>query len=340
MNRGTKLAYGSAKWTKGAQKFSVFTNILDGDANGLLSFGADGRPIPFQFNTRTFDAEYGNVITIGTRQVISFGGNVRYNSFDLSLAPRGDSRSEGGVYVQDEIFINDYLRWVVGARLDRFSVLDKPNFSPRTAIIVKPTADHALRFSFNRAFRAPSLINNFLEVGIVNQLDLRAINPAFAFAPGGPVYNFPVRGHRQREPGRAAGRRLRGRLHRRHQQARHGHGRVLLQQVEGRHLLHAGRAATAPLSPPPAGWPSSRRSWARRPPLGILEVLPPSCIGRAHGPCNTGGLPSEFSYLQSRLGRRQGLRAGRRRAPSTARSTSLPTTPTSSSPIRTSTSRK
>lgn len=102
MNRGTKLGYGSAKWTKGAQKFSVFTNILDGDANALLSVGLDGRPILFTFNTKTFDAEYGNVMTFGTRNVVSFGGNIRYNSFDLSLAPRGDTQ-EGGGYIQDEI---------------------------------------------------------------------------------------------------------------------------------------------------------------------------------------------------------------------------------------------
>lgn len=293
MNRGTKLAYGSARWTKGAQRFSVFTNILDGDANALLSFGADGRPIQFLFNTKTFDAEYGNVRTFGTRHVVSFGGNARYNSFDLSLAPRGDSRSEGGGYIQDEIFINDYLRWVVGARLDRFSVLDKPNFSPRTALVIKPASEHAVRFSFNRAFRAPSLINNFLEVGIINQLDLRAINPAFAAAPGGPVYNFPVQ----------AG----------------GNEDLVEQQVDAFEAAYTGiigKRATVTAAfyynkskddifftqvgryraaNPPPGWlnkvgPLVGTAQA----LGILEVLPPSCVGQVT--CTTGGLPSEFSY--------------------------------------------
>ncbi|MEZ5421413.1 MAG: TonB-dependent receptor, partial [Vicinamibacterales bacterium] len=295
MNRGTKLAYGSARWTRGAQKLSVFTNILDGDASALLSFGADGRPIPFIFNTKTFDIEYGNVRTFGTRNVVSFGGNARYNSFDLSLAPLGDSRSEGGAYVQDEIFLNDYLRWVVGARLDRFSVLDQPNFSPRTALIIKPAQDHSLRFSFNRAFRAPSLSNNFLEVGIINQLDLRAINPLFAFAPGGPVYNFPVQAT--------------------------GNQDLVEQQVDAFEAAYTGvvaKRATVTAAfyynkskddifftqvgryralNPPAGW------LAKLSPLvgpvqaaGILEFLPPACTAGLTGPCNSGGLPSEFSY--------------------------------------------
>ena len=293
MNRGTKLAYGSARWTKGTQKFNLFTNILDGDANALLSFDLQGRPILFNFNTRTFDAEYGNVNAIGTRNVLSYGGNLRYNSFDLSLAPRGDNRSEGGVYVQDEIFINDYVRWVVGARLDRFSVLDSPNFSPRTAIILKPAPEHAVRFSFNRAFRAPSLINNFLEVSIVNQLDLRAINPAFAAAPGGPVYNFPV--------------------------AAIGNEDLVEQQVDAYEAAYTGvinKRATVTAAfyynkskdgifftqvgryratTPPPGWlnkvgPLVGTAQA----LGILEVLPPSCVGQTT--CNGGGIPSQFSY--------------------------------------------
>jgi len=294
MNRGTKLGYGSVRWSKGAQKLNAFTNILDGDANALLSFDLQGRPILFTFNTRTFDVEYGNVITFGTRHVVSFGGNARYNSFDLSLAPRGDNRKEGGGYIQDEIFINDYLRWVVGARLDRFSVLDKPNFSPRTALIVKPAPDHSVRFSFNRAFRAPSLINNFLEVGIVNQLDLRTINPAFALAPGGPVYNFPVQAT--------------------------GNEDLEEQQVDAFEAAYTGviaKRATVTaafyynkskddifftqvgryraLNPPP-GWlakvaPVVGQTLA----LGILEGAAPPCASLTAS-CTTGGIPSAFSY--------------------------------------------
>ena len=88
-------------------KFNFFTNILDGDASALLAVGHDGQPIPFTFNTQTYDFEVGNVNTIGTRQVLSYGGNLRFNNFDLSIAPLGDNRQEFGAYVQDEIFVND-----------------------------------------------------------------------------------------------------------------------------------------------------------------------------------------------------------------------------------------
>ena len=309
MNRGTKLGYGSARWTKGAQKFNVFTNILDGDADALLSVGTDGKPILFTFNTKTFDAEYGNVNAVGTRNVLSYGGNLRYNKFDLSLAPRGDSRSEGGVYMQDEIFINDYVRWVVGARLDKFSVLKDPNFSPRTAVILKPAPDHAVRFSFNRAFRAPSLINNFLDTAIINQLDLRAIPalaPVIPALPGGPLFNFAVTAT--------------------------GNEDLRQQQVDAFEAAYTGvinKRATVTVAfyynkskddifftqngryraaNPPPGWLQKLAIIGPATALGILEVLPPSCVGQAT--CTTGGLPSAFTYLNLGTVKDKGVELG------------------------------
>ena len=107
--------------------------------SALLAIGTDGQPILFKFNTKTYDVELGNINAIGTRNVLSYGGNVRYNSFDLSIAPRGDSRTELGGYIQDEIFLNDHVRLNLGARLDKFDNIDDPVFSPRAALIVKPT---------------------------------------------------------------------------------------------------------------------------------------------------------------------------------------------------------
>ncbi len=175
---GVGVGYGTMRYTRNALKVSFFTNLLNGDASGLLAIGLDGKPILFKFNTQTYDFELGNITTIGTRNVVSYGGNVRFNSFDLSIAPRGDNRTEIGGYIQDEIFFNNYVRLSLGARLDKFDNIEDPVFSPRVTLILKPKADQALRVSYNKAFRSPSLINNFLETTIVNQLNLGAINPA------------------------------------------------------------------------------------------------------------------------------------------------------------------
>ncbi|HYE88914.1 MAG TPA: TonB-dependent receptor, partial [Vicinamibacterales bacterium] len=162
-SEGVGIGYGSLRYSRGGLKFNVFTNQLNGDASGLLAIGTNGQPILFDFNTKTYDVELGNISTIGTRNVLSYGGNVRFNTFDLSIAPRGDRRTEMGVYVQDELFLNDKVRLNIGARVDKFDNIDDAVFSPRVTLIVKPLADHAVRVSYNKAFRSPSLINNYLD---------------------------------------------------------------------------------------------------------------------------------------------------------------------------------
>ena len=50
-------------------------------------------------------------------------------------------------------------------------------FSPRLAAMFKPCRDHSVRVSFNRAFRSPSVINNYLDISIVVPTDLSALAP-------------------------------------------------------------------------------------------------------------------------------------------------------------------
>ena len=183
------LGYGKVNYTNKAMKLNFFVNLLNGDATNLLAVDIHGQPLLFQFKSQTYDVEFGDVKTFQQRHVVSYGGNFRHSNFDLSIAPPGDTRNEGGVYGQDEIFLGKYFRWLVGARLDKFDIIKDAQFSPRTSLMFKPTADQTFRVSFNRAYRAPSVINNYLDTTIVNQLNLGAINPALA----GQVYNFPVK---------------------------------------------------------------------------------------------------------------------------------------------------
>jgi outer membrane receptor protein involved in Fe transport len=183
---GTTMAYGKANFAKGGFRAALFTNMLQGDANNLLSVNPlTGQPITFDFTTNTYDLDISNVQTFGGRHVISYGGNFRLNFFDLSIAPTSDDRTEFGIFAQDEIFLSDMFRWVVGGRVDRFDYIDDFVFSPRTAFLIKPHEDHTFRISYSRAYRAPSVINNHLDLVIAQPIDLRAL--------GGPaVYPLPV----------------------------------------------------------------------------------------------------------------------------------------------------
>ena len=173
---GSNQGYGRVGYNKGTLKLNFFVNYIDAEAPNLLLVGPTGAPLQLDFASQTYDFEAGDVFPIRRRHIVSVGGNVRRNNFDITVAPTSENRTEIGGYAQDEIFL-DPFRFSLGARVDKFGNLSDPVFSPRLAATFKPAPDHAVRFSFNRAFRSPSVINNYLDVSIVVPQDLSPLAP-------------------------------------------------------------------------------------------------------------------------------------------------------------------
>jgi outer membrane receptor protein involved in Fe transport len=177
---GSTLSFGRVNYSRDALKINFFVNVLHAEAPNLLfPDAATGQPLLMNLTTKTYDFEAGDAFPIGRRQVLSVGGNVRRNNFDITLAPLAQDRNELGAYVQDEIFF-DRVRFNIGGRVDKFGNLSDPFFSPRLSANIKVLPQHAIRASFNRAFRSPSVINNYLEANIIALQDLsglRAILP-------------------------------------------------------------------------------------------------------------------------------------------------------------------
>jgi outer membrane receptor protein involved in Fe transport len=63
-----------------------------------------------------------------------------------------------------QVAAQERVRWIVGTRVDWFGLLDKSVFSPHTTLLVKPWPRHTLRFSANRAFRAPSFLKSYIDL--------------------------------------------------------------------------------------------------------------------------------------------------------------------------------
>jgi iron complex outermembrane receptor protein len=178
IQRGSTFKYGRMTYTRDRLKLQVFVNSVDGESPPLLRFGPNGQPLDFRFENQAYDVEFSDLHLSGTRHLLSYGGNYRHNNFDLSFAGHGGSRDEGGAYAQDQIyFFSERLRWIVGARVDRFDVLSKAVFSPRTALLFSPRAGQTVRLSFNRAFRAPSFVNTLLNTTFYTDIDLGAAGP-------------------------------------------------------------------------------------------------------------------------------------------------------------------
>lgn len=189
INNGSRMSYGKVNFTRKGFRAGFFANALDGDARNLLTRTPTNQPITFAFKTKTYDFDVANVQTIAQRHVVNYGGNLRFNQFDLSLAPRGEDRTEFGLYGQDEIFLSDHFRVSLGGRVDRFDYLDDFVFSPRAALMVKPQENHTFRLSFNRAYRSPSVVNNFLDITIAEPINMGLFSPLLA----GVVYPLPVK---------------------------------------------------------------------------------------------------------------------------------------------------
>lgn len=179
IDSGSNLSYVKGSWTRRAAQVNFFANLLDGDATNLLTFDATGSPLLLGFESQTYNLDASNTSVLGQNHILTYGANARKNNFDLSIAPEGDNRNEVGVFVQDEILLGDKVRWLVGARWDDLDPIGSV-VSPRTSLLFSPTPEHTFRLSYNRAFRAPSLVENYIDITIANLVIL----------PTGP-YLFP-----------------------------------------------------------------------------------------------------------------------------------------------------
>ncbi len=174
---GSYMGYGKVNYTRAALKVNFFSNFVSAEApNLLLTDPTTNKALQLNFSTSTWDFEAGDSIPLGTRQLLTFGGNVRRNNFDLTVAPAAENRTEVGAYIQDEIILNR-VRFTIGGRLDKFGNLSDPVFSPRLAAVFNVAPAHSVRASFNRAFRSPSVINNYLNTSIVVPTDLSGLAP-------------------------------------------------------------------------------------------------------------------------------------------------------------------
>ncbi len=181
IRRGTYVGYGKVGYTAGDLRVQAFTNLLEGDSDSLLvgDTASPGQPLGMRFVTKTFDVDVGHSRSFGARHALDYGGNVRYNRFDISIAPLDKERFELGAYAENRTFLGPF-RLVLGGRVDKFGSVSTPALSPRVSLMYKPRDDHSITVSYNRAFRSPTVLENFVELGFAHPVDLRGLE---AFRP-------------------------------------------------------------------------------------------------------------------------------------------------------------
>jgi outer membrane receptor protein involved in Fe transport len=153
---------------------SAYATLHDAKYQGFLT------PDVVTIRNQAIAVEAGDRHLFGEKNLVTWGASAHVSHFDVSLVPDVHARTDLGAFAEDEIFLAETLRLRIGARFD-WSDTYGGALSPRTGLIFEPDKDHTFRLSWNRAFIAPSLVEDFLYFPSV----------ALAALPTGP-YVFPI----------------------------------------------------------------------------------------------------------------------------------------------------
>ena len=109
------------------------------------------------------------------------GGDFTWNSLhDIMLGYNRDILQDtkvGGIYAQNE-WSNKTLGILLGARLDKHSLVSSPIFSPRVTLRYAPSGNWTFRASYAQGYRAPQTYDEDLHVGAVGgEVSLISLDP-------------------------------------------------------------------------------------------------------------------------------------------------------------------
>jgi len=120
-------------------------------------------------------------LSLSSRQQFTYGIDVLLTRPEGTVNGRNeddDNVNEIGAYLQSETNLTSKLKFLGAARIDDHNRLDGLNFSPRAALVFKPTPTNNFRLTFNRAFSTPTSDNLFSDV--VGQRVSTSIDPSLA----------------------------------------------------------------------------------------------------------------------------------------------------------------
>lgn len=151
-----------------AQVFGNFSNTgtkdtLSLDGTYLLR---TGQPIVDQSRVFAAQAQYGfsaggSTFTYGADYIFT---NPRTGNTINGRNEDKDNVTEYGAYIQGTTPLTPRWDFVSALRADKHSVIEGAQISPRAALVFKPTPNHNVRATYNRAFQTPANFSYFLDL--------------------------------------------------------------------------------------------------------------------------------------------------------------------------------
>ncbi len=150
----------------------VFLNLSDaGNDTSSSDKGTyllrSGQPIVDQSRVAAGQLQHG--FDLGAKQSFTYGADYIWTNPRTGGTINGgneaiDNVTEYGAYIQSSTKPIEKVELLLAARGDANNVIDGKFFSPRAALILKPTANQNIRFTFNRAFSTPANFSFFLDL--------------------------------------------------------------------------------------------------------------------------------------------------------------------------------
>lgn len=150
----------------------VFLNMSDAGNNDSLDFRGtfllrSGQPIVDKSKVMVAQIQHGR--NLGSKQDFVYGLDYIKTEPNTGNTINGrnennDNVSEVGGYVQSTTNLTDKFDFIGALRVDRNNRVEGTQVSPRAALIFKPSAEHNLRATYNRAFGTPANFTFFLDL--------------------------------------------------------------------------------------------------------------------------------------------------------------------------------
>ena len=157
----------------------AFMNTSDAGDTYLLRTGEQ-----IVDESRMYAGQIQHGFDLGTRQSFTYGVDLQHTDPRTGGTINGrnedrDEIDEIGGYLHSETRLTPKFDFYASARVDDHSRLPDPVFSPRAAVVFKPTGEHNIRLTYGKAFSTPSTNNLSLDLvaGRLSPLpfDIRAI---------------------------------------------------------------------------------------------------------------------------------------------------------------------
>lgn len=191
---GWAYQFVQARMNKGRFFAQAYLNSSDAGETYLLR---DGVPLSDKSKLYVVQGQHGFDLFEG-RQDFTYGIDIYRTRPETEGTINGvwdteDDIDEWGVYLQSKTALSPKLDLVLAGRMDDHSILPEKVFSPRAALVFKPTEKQSFRVTYNRAFSTPTSLNFFLDIpaGLAPNASLAALGfTVRAFGSGKDGYSF------------------------------------------------------------------------------------------------------------------------------------------------------